>query len=172
MESILEHLATCISHDMSPKSFLSRYLCQGEYNRNCALECVRIHVCVCVWRARCMCVCVCVCECARIHVCVCVCVCGVRVVCVCECARIHVCVTCALCVCVCVCVCVCASARARVSLDCVHSNCAKRLHWPLYLDADYVPSWHHSFSRQLALVLVHSSNCVCELINPFCAQVL
>jgi len=30
MEGILEHLALCISHDMSPKSFLERYLSQGQ----------------------------------------------------------------------------------------------------------------------------------------------
>ena len=29
MESILEHLATCINYDMSPKSFISKYLTQG-----------------------------------------------------------------------------------------------------------------------------------------------
>ena len=29
MENIIEHLALCISHDLSPKSFLERYLQQG-----------------------------------------------------------------------------------------------------------------------------------------------
>lgn len=29
MESVLQHLATCISHDLSPKAFIERYLTQG-----------------------------------------------------------------------------------------------------------------------------------------------
>ena len=29
MENILEHLAMCVSHDMSPKAFLERYIGQG-----------------------------------------------------------------------------------------------------------------------------------------------
>ena len=29
MEGIIDHLATCISHDLSPKAFLERYMCQG-----------------------------------------------------------------------------------------------------------------------------------------------
>ena len=29
MENILNHLATCVAHDMSPKSFLERYMTQG-----------------------------------------------------------------------------------------------------------------------------------------------
>lgn len=29
MESVLQHLATCISHDLSPKAFIERYLSQG-----------------------------------------------------------------------------------------------------------------------------------------------
>lgn len=29
MESVLQHLATCISHDLSPRAFVERYLSQG-----------------------------------------------------------------------------------------------------------------------------------------------
>ena len=29
IESVLSHLATCIAHDMSPQSFIERYLTQG-----------------------------------------------------------------------------------------------------------------------------------------------
>ena len=29
MESVLQHLATCISHDLNPKAFIERYLTQG-----------------------------------------------------------------------------------------------------------------------------------------------
>ena len=34
MESVLSHLATCISHDMSAKSFIERYLSQGSVIMN------------------------------------------------------------------------------------------------------------------------------------------
>lgn len=30
MENIVEHLALCVSHDLSPKAFLERYLAQGS----------------------------------------------------------------------------------------------------------------------------------------------
>lgn len=34
MESILQHLALCIGHDMGPKAFLERYLTQGSIIMN------------------------------------------------------------------------------------------------------------------------------------------
>lgn len=50
MESILQHLASCLAHDMSPKAFLEHYLSQGTYeSRVCSLVVVFEWLLVVTW---------------------------------------------------------------------------------------------------------------------------